>query len=527
MSVEEYVVATLVIVLAVIGGHLVAGRLRVPVAVVLVLLGMALGVVPWMHSMTVSPQIILMVFLPPLIYNAAFFSSPKDMREQIRPIAVMAVGVTLATALGLAWIVHLMVPSLGWPAAIALGAAIAPTDAVAASAILRRSGTPRRVLTILEGESLVNDGVALTLFSLALTAMAHPLTPGEGAVELVRVVAGGLLWGAAVALAVSWSRTRMRDPSPQLMIALVTPFAAYIPAEMAGFSGVLAAVVAGIYLGTRGEGLLPPRVRVSGRTVWGTLVGLLESMLFVVLGLQLDAVIAAVRERFTFLDLVWVALVTTAAAVVLRMALMLAAIPVQRLLPFLHLEVSNLRERIVIGWSGMRGAVSLAIALSLPAAVGGDPFDDRGSLVFVAGVVVLGTLVGQGMTLPPLLRRLGMSEGDARRLEFLRADEQMSCAALDKVDELLREGEVDERTADSLRSVYTRRLSHVRGLMETEDGRARERVEGGKAVHAQITQARRDALVSMYREGGIDHEVFQEMSRDLDIRDTGTGPYGS
>ncbi|MES0835438.1 Na+/H+ antiporter [Nocardiopsis tropica] len=527
MDVEEYVVATLVIVVAVICGRLVAGRLRVPGAVVLVLLGMALGVVPWMHSLSVSPEVILLVFLPPLIYNAAFFSSPRDMRDLMRPIAVMAVGVTLATAFGLAAVLHLLLPSVGWPAAIALGAAIAPTDAVAASAILKRVGTPRRVLTILEGESLINDGVALTLFSLAVTAMARPLTPQEGVVELVKVVVGGLLYGAVVAAAVAWSRTRMRDPSLQLMVVLVTPFVAYIPAEMAGFSGVLAAVVAGFYLGTRGEGLLPPRVRVNGQTIWSTLVSLLESMLFVVLGLQLDAVAAAVRDHFALLGLLGVALATTAAAVVLRMALMLAVIPVQRVVRFLNLEVSSFRERIVIGWSGMRGAVSLAIALSLPATLGGEPFTDRGALVFVAGAVVLGTLVGQGMTLPLVLRRLGLAEEGARQREFLRADEQMSCAALGKVDELLREGELDERTADSLRGVYVRRVSQVRGLLDAGDGRARQRVDSGKAVHAQITQARRDMLMSMYREGDIDHEVFRAMSRDLDIRDTGTGPYGA
>ncbi|NYH51731.1 MULTISPECIES: Na+/H+ antiporter [Nocardiopsis] len=527
MSVEGYVVATLVIVVAVILGQLLAGWLRVPGAVVLVLLGLAVGATPWMQSLVVSPQVILLVFLPPLIYNAAFFSSPKDMRELIRPIVVMAVGVTLLTALGLAGVVYLLMPSVGWPAAIALGAAIAPTDAVAASAILKRVGTPRRVLTLLEGESLINDGVALTLFGLAVTAMAHPLTPQEGLVELVRVVAGGLLYGAVVALAVSWSRTRMRDPSLQLMIVLITPFVAYIPAEMLGFSGVLAAVVSGIYLGTRGEGLLPPRVRVNGQTIWSTLVGLLESMLFVVLGLRLDSVATAARGHFALVDLVWVALATTAAAVVLRMGLMLLVAPLHRIPPFTGLKAADPRERIVIGWSGMRGAVSLAIALSLPTMVGGEPFTDRGALIFVAGAVVLGTLVGQGTTLPLLLRKLGMAQEGARRREFLRADEQMSYAALGRIDELLREGRVDERTADSLRSVYTRRIAHVRGLLDAGDGRARERVNGGKAVHAQITQARRDALVTMYREGGIDHEVFQEVSRDLDIRDSGTGPYGS
>ncbi len=524
MGVEDYVIGTLVVVVAVICGRLIAVRLRIPDAIVLVVLGMALGLLPWLGSLSISPEIVLLVFLPPLIYNAAFFTSPKDFRELLRPIVVMAVGVTLVTALGLAAVIYLLVPAVSWPAAIALGAAIAPTDAVAASAILKRVGTPRRVLTILEGESLINDAVALTLFSLALTAMSHPLTPAAGALELVKVVVGGLAFGALVTWVVAWSRMRIEDSSVQLVVVLVTPFAAYIPSEMLGFSGVLSAALAGIVLGTRGEGLLPPSVRVTGRTVWQTLVTVLESMLFVLLGLQLDGVITAVREHYSFPRLVLVALLVTVTAVVLRMGLMMAVIPFQRVVPFLNLQVSGFRERVVIGWSGMRGAVSLAIALSMPATVGDEAFTERGGLIFIAGVVVMGTLMGQGLTLPPVLRRLGMSGGDSHRKEFLVADHAMSCAALSKVDELQTAGEVDAGTAESLRSAYSRRVGEVQALLD-EDDSAVERAEGVRAVHAQILDARRGTLVSLYREGRIDHDVYQSLSRDIDLGESKGGPF--
>ncbi|WP_017585152.1 Na+/H+ antiporter [Nocardiopsis ganjiahuensis] len=529
MAVEEYVVATLVVVVAVIAGQLVAGRIRVPGAVVLVVLGMLLGVVPWMHSLSITPEIILLVFLPPLIYNAAFFSSPKDMRDLARPIVVMSVGMTLATAFGLAGIVHLLLPDAGWPAAIALGAAIAPTDAVAASAILKRAGTPRRVLTILEGESLINDGVALTLFSLAVTAMTHPLTPADAALELGEVVVGGLVYGAVVAVAVAWARVRMRDASLQLMTALITPFVAYIPAEMAGFSGVLAAVVAGFYLGTHGEGLLPPRVRVSGQTIWTTLVSLLEAMLFVLLGLQLDAVVRSVQEDYAFVQLVLVALAVTATAMAVRMALMLFVTPLQRYLSRERLDGSGFKERVAIGWSGMRGAVSLAIALSLPATLGGEDFTDRGALVFIAGVVVMGTLVGQGSTLPWVLRRLGLTDEGTRRREFLRAEYEMDCAAVRKVDEMLTEGDVDDRTADAVRERYAKRIGAVKGLLNAEGAdldRVKEDARDRKAVFGQVDQARRDALMALYRSGEIDYDVFTGVTRDMDLRGPGGGPYG-
>ena len=529
MAVEEYVIATLIVVVAVIVGQLVAGRLRIPGAVVLVMLGLLLGVVPWMHSLSITPEIILLVFLPPLIYNAAFFSSPKDMRDLARPIIVMSLGMTLATAFGLAAVIHLLLPDAGWPAAIALGAAIAPTDAVAASAILKRAGTPRRVLTILEGESLINDGVALTLFSLAVTAMLHPLTPADAAWELGRVVVGGLVYGAVVAVVIAWARSRMPDASTQLMTVLITPFVAYIPAEMAGFSGVLAAVVAGFYLGTRGEGLLPPRVRVSGRTIWTALVSLLEAMLFVLLGLQLDAVVRSVREDYAFVHLVLVALAVTATAIVLRMLLTLFVVPVQRYLPRSRLDVSAFRERVAIGWSGMRGAVSLAIALSLPATLGGEEFTDRGALIFVAGVVVMGTLVGQGTSLPWLLRRLGLTDEGTRQQEFLRAEYEMDCAAVRKVDEMLTEGDADGRTADALRERYARRIAHLKGLLDAEEpdlAGAKEAVRDRKVLLDQVTQARRDALMALYRSGEIDYDVYTRLTQDLDIRDSGSGRYG-
>ncbi|WP_026118362.1 Na+/H+ antiporter [Nocardiopsis salina] len=525
MGVEEYVIATLVVVVAVIVGQFAAGRLRVPSAVVLVLLGIVLGVVPWMHSLSITPEVILLVFLPPLIYNAAFFSSPKDMRNLFRPILVMSVGVTLVTAFGMASVIYLLIPAVEWPAAIALGAAVAPTDAVSASAILKRVGTPRRVMTILEGESLVNDGVALTLFSLAVTAMAHPLPPAEGLVTLGSVVVGGLVHGALVSWFVLWVRPKLRDPSIQLMVALITPFVAYVPAEKAGFSGVLAAVVAGFVLGGRGEGPLPPRVRLTGQVVWKTLVSLLEAMLFVLLGLQLDAVVTSVQEHYSMWQLTWVALVVTLVAVALRMLLVLVVIPLQQCLPRLELDVPNLRERVVIGWSGMRGAVSLAIALSLPATIGGEPFTERGGLIYIAGVVVIGTLMFQGLTLPLLLRKLGLTKSDQMQREALDADYEMSCAALQKVDELQTSGTVDEKTAEAVRSVYSRRLSELQGLM-SEDDSARQRFESGVAVHGEIIQARRDRLESLYREGRIDHDVFQKLNHDLDLRDSGGGTYG-
>lgn len=259
-------------------------------------------------------------------------------------------------------------------------------------------------------------------------------------------------------------------------------------------------------------------------------MSLLEAMLFVLLGLQLDAVVRSVRSDFGFVHLVLVALAVTATAMVLRMLLMLFVIPAQRYLPKSRFDVSSLRERVAIGWSGMRGAVSLAIALSLPATLGGEEFTDRGALIFIAGVVVMGTLVGQGTTLPWLLRRLGLTDEGTRQQEFLRAEYEMDRAAVRKVDEMLTEGDVDDRAADAMRERYSRRIGELKGLLGAEDAdldQAKESVRGRKAVLGQINQARRDALMTLYRSGEIDYDVFTKLTRDMDIRDSGSGQYGA
>ncbi|MFC3994882.1 Na+/H+ antiporter [Nocardiopsis sediminis] len=522
MAHDAYILAGLLVVLTVLVGRLVSGRLRVPDAIVLVALGFAISFLPGMRQIHISPEVVLLVFLPPLIYNAAFFSAPREMRTEARPIIALAVGMTLVSAFAIAGVTWLMLPETAWPAAIALGAAVAPTDAVASSAVLKRVGAPRRVLTVLEGESLINDGVALTLFSLAVTAMVTPLTPAAGVLELVKVVAGGLAYGAVIAVLVTWSRRRLRDGNTQLVITLVTPFIAYIPAELMGFSGVLSAVVAGFYLGTRGEGILPPRVRVTGTIVWQGLVMLLESVLFVLLGLQLHEVLSGVRGLAPA-QLVLSAIAVIAVSVLVRLVWQVWVAPVTRYLPGrLRMDPGPVRERIIIGWSGMRGAISLAIALSLPLTIGSAEFTDRNVLIFLAAAVVLATLVGQGTTLPLLLRRLGVPQEHGLRSEIAAAEVAMGRAALTRIDELLSDAMVDEQAAETYRQMHKLRVKQSRALLEAgpeQRPEAKRRVRGAAFLRHEISRAEREALNRLYRGGDIGHEAFQTLQRELDVRE--------
>ncbi|WP_330932523.1 cation:proton antiporter [Spiractinospora alimapuensis] len=319
MTTEDHVLAGLVIVLLVIAGQLLSAKLRVPAAILLVLLGLGVGFIPHITAaLSLTPEMVLLLFLPPLIYNAAFFSSPRDMRINARPIVALAVGMTLLVAFAVAGAVYWVLPGVTWPMAIAFGAAVAPTDAVSASAVLKRVGAPQHIVTVLEGESLINDGVALTLFTMAVTAMVTPLTVADGIVELLRVVLGGVVYGVIFSLLVVRFRSLFRDSGTQLVVSLLIPFAAYIPADLLGFSGVLATVIAGFYLGVHGDGLLPPRVRVTGRTIWKGLVRLLESTLFVLPGLQLHTVLEA-RTAYAPSEVIWAAVVVTTVTILIRL----------------------------------------------------------------------------------------------------------------------------------------------------------------------------------------------------------------
>ncbi len=334
----EYELFTLGVAIAIvmIVGRVLASRLEVPEAIVLVVLGVLASLIPQVPNIELPPNLVLLLFLPPLIYNAAFFSAPRETRENAVPITALAVGATTVTIFGVGWVTTLILPQVGWAAALAFAAAVAPTDAVAATSVLNRLGAPQRIVTILEGESLINDGVALTAFGLAVEAMAHPFTFAHGVTRLAEVVVGGIAYGLVVALVIGRIRRHVRDPSVQILVTLITPFVAYVPAEELNVSGVLATVVTGVYLGTRTEGMLQAASRVSGAMFWRTLIFLLESALFVLLGLELRSVVDHLSKGYSVAWLAGAAAAVVAAVVLIRMAWELIVSPLIRFLPGRH-----------------------------------------------------------------------------------------------------------------------------------------------------------------------------------------------
>jgi NhaP-type Na+/H+ or K+/H+ antiporter len=339
-------------------------------------------------------------------------------------------------------------------------------------------------------------------------------------------VLGGIAYGLVVGLVVGRVRRFVRDPSIQITIILITPFVAYVPAEELNVSGVLATVVTGVYLGARTEGMLQAASRASGTIFWRTLIFLLESALFVLLGLELRAVVGHLSDSYSVAWLAGAAAAEVAVVIAIRMGWELIVSPLIAFLPGRHSAyVRNpWRQRLVVGWGGMRGAISLAIALTLPLTAGGRPFTERPTMVFLAAVVVVVTLIGEGLTLAPLLRALGLVESEEQRRREALARARVTEAGMARLDQLAEAGEVDEDTANVYRQLFEMRLERVRAALGDADGDAGAADTSG--FRAELIRAQRDKLAELYRVGKISDEIRRAIARSLDQQERRRDGYG-
>src|SRR4029450_10810226 len=407
----------LVLMVAMGGLSVLAGVVRVPYPIVLVLGGLVLGFVPGVPPALLQPDLVLVLFLPPLLYQAAFFSSPRDLRANARAITLLAVGLVLVTMTAVAVVAHALVAGLPWAAAFALGAIVSPTDPLAATAIARRLGVPRRLVTVLEGESLVNDATALVAYRLAVApVLAGSFTLWEAGLRFVVGAVGGVVIGLAVGWLFAEARRRIEDSVVEIVLSVVTGYAASLPAELLGVSGVLAAVTAGLYVGWHAPELASPATRLLGFSFWEVLVYLLNAVLFVLVGLQLHPILTGVSGSSAAVLLGQAALVS-AVVIAVRIVWGFSVPYLVRALdrrPAQRARRVGARERVVGGWGGGRGAVALAAALALPLETStGQPFPQRNLIIFVTFGVIFATLVLQGLSLPWRIRRLGVHRDDS------------------------------------------------------------------------------------------------------------------
>jgi Na+/H+ antiporter len=514
----------LALLVAVAGLSVMARLVDVPYPILLVLGGLVLGFAPKLPAIELPPELVLVLFLPPLLYHAAFFSSPKELRADLRPISLLAVGLVLATMGAVAVTARLLIDGLPWAAAFALGAIVSPTDPLAASTIARRLHLPRRLVTLLEGESLVNDATALVAYRFAVgAAVGGGFVLWEAGLRFVASALGGTLLGLAVGWLAAQVRRRLEDPPVEIIVTLVTGYAAYLPAERLGVSGVLAAVSAGLYVGWQAPELASPTTRLLGFGFWEILVYLLNAVLFILVGLQLQPILAGVNGS-SAASLLGLAVLMSVVVIAIRMSLVMIFPFLVRVLDRRHAQVARRlgpRERLVVGWSGMRGAVSLAAALALPVeGVAGEAFPERDLIIFLTFAVILATLVVQGLTLPALIRHLRAPVDATEEQEELQARLGATDAALARLEELAAQDWTRDDTVERLRGMLQyryRRLSARSGTVE-DDG-YEERSLAYQQLVRELLEAQRRAILRLRNEGVISNDVMHRIERDLDLED--------
>ncbi|MFD9028409.1 Na+/H+ antiporter [Streptomyces parvulus] len=501
-------------------------RVPVPVPLVLVAVGLAVSYVPGVPDYTLDPHIVLPLLLPPLLYTAATDSSYLDLRAQLRPVALLSVGYVLFATFAVGAAAYAIVPGLPLTAALVLGAVVAPPDAVAATAVARRVGLPSRITTILQGESLVNDATAITAFRVALAAaVGEGATWAGGILEFLVAAIGGIGMGLVLMVPLHWLRTHLREALLQNTLSLLIPFVAYAVAEQVHASGVLAVVVVALYLGHRAWEV-DFATRLQEEAVWKMVAFVLESAVFALIGLQLPVVLKGLGE-YEGAEAAWYAVAVFLVVAVARFVWVYPATFLPRLSARVRAREGEMSWKgpFIIGWAGMRGVVSLAIAFSIPLTVNdGDPFPERNLILFLTFTTVIGTLVVQGVTLPPLIRLLKFPTRDVQTetLAEANAQAQASRAAEHRLDDLL----TDDRNAlpgplaDRLRTVLERRRNAVWERLGQVNQVTGETVDDTyRRLSREMIGAERDVFVRLRDGRYIDDEMLRTLLRRLDLEE--------
>ncbi|HTS90116.1 MAG TPA: Na+/H+ antiporter [Gemmatimonadales bacterium] len=489
-------------------------RLPIPTAILQVLGGLVVGLVPGAREFRVSPELVFFVFLPPVIWSAAFFTSFRDFKANLRPIGLLAIGLVAVTTVVVALVAHRLFPGMPWPAAVALGAIVSPPDAVAAEAVLKRLAIPRRVTSILLGESLVNDASALILYRGAVGALIGGLfSPGELIVRFFVDAAVGVLVGLLVGWLIVQAAKHTDDPLAETALTLLGPYLAWIGGEYLHVSAVLACVAGGIYVRQHFSTIVAPASRIQSRAVWDLFLFGLNSLVFLLLGAEFSDLLSAVPAA-TLLTVGGTGLLIAGIVIVVR----LVWVPLAAFIPRWLDAALRARDPMpgapvlfVISWTGMRGIVSLATALALPLSTAeGTPTPFRATLILVTVIVILVTLVLQGLTLMPLFRRLPLPEDRAASVEERHARTEARRAALEHLEDVADEPWVRREELERVASDVRTAAAHHPG----EDG-----AEGAgtlRRLRLGTVAARRRALVRLRDEGAISDEVLLDLESELD-----------
>jgi CPA1 family monovalent cation:H+ antiporter len=521
------IVFVLALLLAIAGLALLARKVEVPYPILLVIGGLGLSFIPHLPAVHLEPDLIFVLFLPPLLYPAAIFTPWRDFQDNLRPILFLAIGLVLFTTAIVAWFAH---KYFGFPlaAGFVLGAIIAPPDAVAATAIIRNLRVPRRIVAILEGESLANDATAFTTYQFAVAAIVTgTFSMAKAGASFVFAVVAGIAAGLAVGWLAALIQRRLDDPPVQTTLSLLTPYVTYLLADAIGGSGILAVVVAGVYLGWRSPEVLTPRMRLVAQSVWGMIVFILNGFIFIVIGLQLPEVIHNLSGHSPR-EAIWFAVLVVALTIGLRFLWFF-------LVTYIPRSINNAVRRkygrpswqnlALMSWCGMRGVDSLAAALALPlAAGGGAPFPERGLIVFLTFCVILATLVLQGLTLPFVIRWLHIAEDHSLEEEERRARLAANRSALARIARIAEARKVDQEVFGRLRTEYEDRLNQ---LTAQESGEAGATLSLFSADYEELSreglQEERRTILELRNQRVINDNVLRRIQRDLDLAEARLG----
>jgi monovalent cation/hydrogen antiporter len=494
-------------------------RFGVPSAVVLVVAGLVIGFLPFVPDVSLNPDVVLFGLLPLLVFDAAVTASPSGFARNARSIGVLAIGLVVATAFAVAAVAH-WVDHLPWAMAFVLGTAVGPTDAAAATSIARRLGLPRRLVTILEGEALFNDATALVLYAAAVTAATTgQFSALHTAGSIVYASAAGTAIGLIVGLIGRRLRDRIDDPPIEIAGSILLAYAAYLPAEALHASGVLAAVTAGLYLGWHSSGrAFSARSRLQSTAFWETLVFLINAALFVLVGLSFHTFTAEASGPVGRLVLTGVLVVLT--VIVVRLAWM------EGLGSLVRLRYRNdpdrrggWRERMILGWSGMRGAITLAAVLAVPVTTrAGQPLAGRDDIIYLGFAVIIVTLVAQGMTLPSLVTWLGLAEHPSVADLERRARLSLTEAVLDRLESAAEDG-VEQEYVDGLRAQYLARRRRLEADDDESEGETTAGADAERTLRRDLVSVQRRRLDELRREGRIGTTTMRAIEHELDLED--------
>jgi Na+/H+ antiporter len=496
-----------------------ARRAHVSYPIVLVLGGLLLGFVPGLPTVRLDPNLVLLIFLPPLLYWEAVTAPTDVMLANPGQIAMLAVGLVFATTVAVAVVMHAVIPGLPWAVAFVLGAIVAPTDELASAPVLERLKMPRHLIAIVEGESLVNDALSLVLYAAAITAAVTGVVMFWHIVLFLFVAAiGAFVLGLVVGRVAVEGWRRVTDTQLQGVISLLVPFLAYAPAQRYGISGVLSVVTAGVYVNRFTPEVLTASSRLQLIGFWETFVFVANALLFLLVGLQLHAIAAGVLERYSWQTILWYTLAVNAVVIIVRFAWVMGT----EYLPWIggsseHPD-GDWKHALIASWSGLRGAVSLAAALALPlTTASGATFPRRDLIIFLTFSVILVTLVGGGLSLPAVISALHIADGEDEEAEDVRrAIIGVAKAALDKIDAMEGEGRIDARQADDLR----RRYEHEK-LVTQNAGKAgaADEIQRQRQAEREVIDAQREALIALRERGEIDNAVLRRVLNSLDLAD--------